>query len=354
MKKIAVLLIFLAGSVFFHGQAAAPFLTQQQALELGRKYVAQFYNRDVEEIWRHMSTDMRHALGSEAALLEISAKLRKDLGKETGILNERVLPSLQYKVYTRLVSFESVPRMVVQFTFAPDGEISGFFFTPSRQAADTKFLDYKPKVILSLPFYGYWTVYQGGRSVYDNYHALSTDERFACDFIIIRADRQFEGDGDKVGDFFTFGRPVLAPGAGTVVAADDKYEDNVLNKLTPGVPKPGNNIVIDHGNNEFSMLAHLKRGSLRVKVGDLVQPGQEIAQAGNSGNSPIPHLHYHLQNTPEWFKGDGLPMVFYNFKSNGKTVSSGEPVKGDVVANEEIAAKTSSKTDRSGKKDKKK
>ncbi len=353
MKKLAIVSLFLAASVSLHAQAEAPFMTQQQALELGRKYVTQFYNNEVTEIWSHMSPDMRHALGSEASLREISAKLQKDLGKETGVLNERVLPSLKFKIYTRLVSFTTVPEMVVQFTFAPDGEIAGFFFTPSRKPAETKFLDYKPKVVLTLPFYGYWTVYQGGRSVYDNYHALSSDERFAYDFIVIRADRQFEGDGEKVEDFFSFGRPVLAPGAGTVVAAVDQYEDNVLNKLIPGIPKPGNNIVIDHGNNEFSMIAHLKRGSLRVKTGDVVEPSQEIALTGNSGNSPIPHLHYHLQNTAEWFKGDGLPIVFTNFKSNGKPVTSGEPVKGDLVSGTE-SGKGSSKPGPPSKKDKKK
>jgi murein DD-endopeptidase MepM/ murein hydrolase activator NlpD len=68
--------------------------------------------------------------------------------------------------------------------------------------------------------------------------------------------------------------------------------------------------VIDDGKGEFCMYAHLKRGSIKVKSGDQVKAGQEIGVVGNSGNSPVPHLHFHMQTTPDWFKGDGLPTPF--------------------------------------------
>jgi murein DD-endopeptidase MepM/ murein hydrolase activator NlpD len=68
-----------------------------------------------------------------------------------------------------------------------------------------------------------------------------------------------------------------------------------------------------------------------VKAGDKVKVGQELAQCGNSGNSPFPHLHYHVQTTSQWFKGEGLPIQFHDYVADGKPVSVGEPVRGQVV-----------------------
>ncbi len=48
-------------------------------------------------------------------------------------------------------------------------------------------------------------------------------------------------------------------------------------------------------------MAHLKKGSVRVKVGDVVSVGQEIARCGNSGNTSQPHLHIQVQNRAEFF-----------------------------------------------------
>jgi len=79
------------------------------------------------------------------------------------------------------------------------------------------------------------------------------------------------------------------------------------------------------------MYAHLKRGSVKVKAGDTVKSGQQIAEVGNTGNSPIPHLHFHLQNSPTWFQGEGLPEFFHGATVNGKPQAESEPVRGDVV-----------------------
>jgi murein DD-endopeptidase MepM/ murein hydrolase activator NlpD len=38
-------------------------------------------------------------------------------------------------------------------------------------------------------------------------------------------------------------------------------------------------------------MAHLRQGSLRVRPGESVQTGQQLADVGNSGNSTGPHCH---------------------------------------------------------------
>jgi murein DD-endopeptidase MepM/ murein hydrolase activator NlpD len=67
-----------------------------------------------------------------------------------------------------------------------------------------------------------------------------------------------------------------------------------------------------------------------VKAGDTVKAGQQIAEVGNSGNAPLPHLYFHMQNSATWFQGEGMPVAFHG-ATVGKTQAESEPVRGDVV-----------------------
>jgi len=53
----------------------------------------------------------------------------------------------------------------------------------------------------------------------------------------------------------------------------------------------GNYVIIRHADGEYSLLAHLKCGSVRVRAGDAV------AESGNPGLSSEPHLHFQVQNS---------------------------------------------------------
>ncbi|GAA5161433.1 M23 family metallopeptidase [Viridibacterium curvum] len=54
----------------------------------------------------------------------------------------------------------------------------------------------------------------------------------------------------------------------------------------------GNVIELDHGNGLISRYAHASR--LLVKVGDVVAPGQKIAEVGSTGRSTGAHLHFEI------------------------------------------------------------
>lgn len=77
------------------------------------------------------------------------------------------------------------------------------------------------------------------------------------------------------------GTPVYAPGNGTIISTK---------KSRKGY---GNQIEIDHGYGLVTFYAHLKE--IKVKNGDYVQRGQEIASIGNTGKSTAPHLHYEVR-----------------------------------------------------------
>ena len=87
----------------------------------------------------------------------------------------------------------------------------------------------------------------------------------------------------------------------------------VANEMSPS----GNYVLIDHGNGEFTLSAHVRQGSVRVKKGDRVKAGDVIAEVGNSGSSLGPHLHFEVR-TGFGMKGiRSLPPYFYDVEVLG-------------------------------------
>lgn len=143
--------------------------------------------------------------------------------------------------------------------------------------------------------------------------------RYAHDFVVNDAQgRLYRTDGATPQDWYGFGTPILATGDGVVAEMHDGMADN-----RKGAPPPfdqaaimknlklflGNYVIIDHGNGEYSLFAHLKQGSVRVKTGQRVARGATIGAMGMSGDAFLVHLHYQLQSGPG-FDREGLPAIF--------------------------------------------
>jgi murein DD-endopeptidase MepM/ murein hydrolase activator NlpD len=89
-------------------------------------------------------------------------------------------------------------------------------------------------------------------------------------------------------------------------------------ELPSTVPEGGGNqVIIDHGNGQFSAYLHMQAGSLAVEEGDTVERGQLLGLLGNSGHSSAPHLHFQLGTTNSIGSGEGLPFVFDEFELLG-------------------------------------
>ncbi len=61
----------------------------------------------------------------------------------------------------------------------------------------------------------------------------------------------------------------------------------------------GNYVKIKHGNGYYTLYAHLKHGSVCVKVGDKVKESQVIGYMGSTGRSTGAHLHFEVRNTKD-------------------------------------------------------
>jgi len=203
------------------------------------------------------------------------------------------------------------------------------------------YLNYQTITDLELPFEDEWYVFNGGKTHAEGAHHFTTHgagERYAIDFVIV-VDTEISGeilrkthtgDGKENEDHYCFGKRLNAPAAGKVLEVVNTVEDNrpgSVNRSQPG----GNYIMIDHLNGETSILAHLKKGSVSIVVGDTVVKGQQIGQVGNSGASDAPHLHYQLQGTSGKLKKLGLPAQFLNFFKGETLVVRDEPKRGEKV-----------------------
>jgi hypothetical protein len=92
---------------------------------------------------------------------------------------------------------------------------------------------------------------------------------------------------------------VLAAAAGRVVAVRDGVPD--ISIRAAGAPSVaghecGNRVGLALGDGWIIDYCHLARGSLKVKVGDTVAPGQALAHVGLSGDTEFPHLHFSVRH----------------------------------------------------------
>lgn len=125
---------------------------------------------------------------------------------------------------------------------------------------------------------------------------------------------------------YGWGRPVVAPFDGEVVAAGDGERDR--DRLIPPRDLPagflvrpllfrgnlaamaGNHVVVGTPGC-YMLLAHLRRGSLQIERGEQVVAGQQLGQVGNSGNTVAPHLHIQVASTAD----PGAPAAAFRVAS---------------------------------------
>ena len=183
------------------------------------------------------------------------------------------------------------------------------------------------------PLRGTW--YIGASGTLHSHHRWAAMEEFALDILQFRErSKSYKTTGATSQDYFAFGQDVISVADGTVVEAVDKYADDdaklkkenetydqydqrIQSEQMQALAQDpytiaGNYIVIRHNDSEYSMYAHLKSGSVKIKKGDVVKRGQVIASVGNTGSSTEPHLHFQLQAGSDPLRSRALPVRFRN------------------------------------------
>jgi len=189
------------------------------------------------------------------------------------------------------------------------------------------------KTTLQLPFKKEWFVNWGGDDKESNrYHHEVSNQKYAFDFVIKKNNATHQGEGAQNEDYYAFGQEIVAPADGIVVRVINNIFDN-----QPGTMNvediSGNTVILKHSADEFSVLAHFKQGSIKVKTGDKIKTGQVVGLCGNSGNSSEPHLHYHLQDSNDMYSGEGIKCYFQDVVvNNKKTIKGYSPVIDDIIS----------------------
>jgi murein DD-endopeptidase MepM/ murein hydrolase activator NlpD len=309
---------------------AAPPVAAVDATARGRQLTQWFFTGALDSLRAAFNAQMTQQFSSRD--LEIFYRqVLEQTGTQTEIIEENATQRDSFQIYSRFANYEKANgTLEVRFVLDPRARVAGFFVRPPERALPSKYLEYVTKTPLRLPFHGTWFTLWGGRLLRDNRHAIARDQRFAYDFFMLGASGTHTGDGTANAMYLCFGQPVVAPGPGTVAAAADTVPDNVPGTTNARAPL-GNFVILDHGNGEYSVLAHFQHGSLKVRKGQKVKSGDVLGACGNSGNSTEPHVHYHLQDTATPFKADGLPAQFLAFTADGKPVERGEPHQGQTI-----------------------
>jgi len=182
---------------------------------------------------------------------------------------------------------------------------------------------YEQEVSYRLPFDGTWTVVNGSPEKEYSHSWVYVNQRYAYDFVITDEEGRSRpaGAGSALENYYCYDEPVLAPADGVVV---DAYDTELESSRGGGLSHPlkrdirGGYVVLKHADAEYSTLAHLVPGSVAVEPGDRVQKGEQIARCGHTGNSSEPHLHFQVQDHPNFALAASLPVQF-------ETVSVEEP-----------------------------
>ncbi|WP_210417307.1 M23 family metallopeptidase [Cellulomonas sp. Y8] len=222
-----------------------------------------------------------------------------------------------------------------------------------------------PAVVLDLPGDGCWRVENSPARRVPSHGTDLLALRYAIDLVGTDAD----GRSARVVDWRTvlavepperfvgFGRPVLAPVGGTVVRAHDGEPDHggrrspltllhyalgQAGRLRRGIAAvAGNHVVVARADGACVAVAHLRAGSVRVRVGQAVAAGEPIGTCGCSGNATEPHVHLQAMDGPDPARARGLPLAFeaYEERSADGTWlphARAVPPEGAVVRRAEI------------------
>ena len=190
-----------------------------------------------------------------------------------------------------------------------------------------------PSATVRLPANVPMRVLWGGDDVAHNHHAAMPDQRWAYDLAV---EPTLTGSA-RLEDYGCWGVPVLAPVTGKVHMAHDGEADRVPGKSSNEYEAPlGNHVVIALERGGYLVIAHLKKGSVVAREGEVIEEGAPLGACGNSGNTSEPHVHIHVQRQDPRGRpinfSEGLPLFFRDHDGAPMPLGGVEVVGGHAVA----------------------
>ena len=151
-------------------------------------------------------------------------------------------------------------------------------------------------------------------------------QRFAIDWVQYQSvdgkRTTWKGPEDRNESYFCYDQPIYSVAAGKVVDMSDGMAENVPHsgKYVVAIDfnnAAGNHIVVEIAQHRYVLYAHMRPGTVQVKVGDQIGVGQIVGRVGNTGSSAEPHLHMHIDDQPSFLGGNGVPYAFTSGDASG-------------------------------------
>lgn len=181
-----------------------------------------------------------------------------------------------------------------------------FLFVPVVLFAVSGYDAEEEPLALAFPLrHGVYSVGHGGSNPLINYHNVSTTQRYALDIVELNPAgiRTWGLYPRELERYAIFGETLYSPCAGTVETVRDGLPDLRPPDREPDEPA-GNHVVL-RCDGARVYLAHMMRGSIRVREGETVQTSDVLGRVGNSGITTEPHLHLHAVRDSA-----GVPVTF--------------------------------------------
>ncbi len=163
---------------------------------------------------------------------------------------------------------------------------------------------------------------------------VGSGERYAADLVKVDDDNEFLKGNSRVNtSYFCYADTLYAIADGEVYFTLDGLPENTGDTLSVTFNNlqeyAGNHIILKLDNGYYAVYGHCIPNSLKVKKGDKVKEGMPIALLGHSGNSTMPHLHFSVNDGPDFLMSDAVPYVL---KQNTKIREYENPdFKGPLV-----------------------
>lgn len=205
-------------------------------------------------------------------------------------------PFLRKLDYKRYISLSIILVLTIVYSKHNFSTIKGFYH------------DEEPLELMFPLKNGRYYITHGGNSTFINYHNSYPPQKYALDINKLNV-FGFRAKGiipKQLSKYEIFGDIIYSPCDGEVIQVAGGRPEMIPLEMDKKTPL-GNYVAIRHKSTVL-YLAHMLKGSLLVKQGDLVKVGQPLGKVGNSGNSSGPHLHMHAEK-----ESQGVPLTF-----NGK------------------------------------
>jgi len=142
-------------------------------------------------------------------------------------------------------------------------------------------------------------------------------QRFATDWMMVgKNTNTFHDSRGKNENFWGYGQPVYAVADGEVTEAVDEFPDHPPGELPQPVTLEniaGNHVILRIAPGRYVLFAHLKAGSVRVRLHQHVTAQDVIGEVGDSGQATAPHLHFQVMDGNSPLGAEGVPYLFRSF-----------------------------------------